>query len=505
MNETDKLVKLMLDKWRSSKTIETMKTANKYYSVDNEQIDQKTRAYKDAAGNLVENDTLSNVKIPSGFLRMSVDQKVDYAFGKPFIINTRLKDDSVSEDTKKEYQKSWEEFNSPKNREQIKEIAKNAVNCGIGWCYPEVSDNFRVVSIEPDTVYPRWTDRTHSELLAIVRDYVEESYTETNIDLVNNVEYWDTNSVTKYKCNTKTSELTLEGTPTNHLIYSAPIKQEQEDQQEQGIGWGKVPFIPLKSARDEAPLLKLIKKYIDAYDELNSKSVDSLIDDVDPVLVFEGISGDIKDLTEARIALKHLRIASVEVGGKAYYLQVNPNITATQEKLEHLEKDIKNFSSTVNTQDIELGSNPSGVALKAAYQDLDIYVNKLETQFEVFIENLKYFFDKWLVAQGKFTEQEVNGIEVIVTLDRDMMINESELIDNTSKLSSLVSQETLDSYNPAVESHEIEQERREQEEETKKNNDDLYNFMNLNSNKNQEENDEDQEEDNKDQEEDISQ
>ena len=45
------------------------------------------------------------------------------------------------------------------------------------------------------------------------------------------------------------------------------------------------------------------------------------------------------------------------------------------------------------------------------------------------------------------------------------MINETELIENTAKLSGLVSQETLDNYNPAVDSHDIERERRENEEE----------------------------------------
>lgn len=494
--DDNQLVKIMLEKWRNSEQIKTMKTANKYYEIENENIEQKTRAYKDAAGNLIQNDSLSNIKIPSGFLRMSVDQKVDYAFGKPFIVNTKLINESITDERKNAYQKMWEEFNSPQNREQIKEIVKNAINCGIGWCYPEVTDKFNIVSTESDTVYPRWTDRTHTNLLAVVRDYIEEKYEESGVQYVNKVEYWDTEVVKMYTCDTETGDLSTNGEPINHLVYSTPTEQVNEQKE---TGWGKVPFIPLKSSRDEMPLLKLIKKYIDAYDELNSKSVDSLVDDIDPVVVLEGISGDIKDLTEARYLLKHLRIASIEAGGSASYLQANTNIDNVQKKLEHLEKDIKNFSSTVNTQDIKFGSNPSGVALKAAYQDLDIYINKLEIQFEVFIENLKYFYDKWLVAQGLFTEEEVKGIDVIVTLDRDMMINETELIGNTSKLSGLVSQETLDSYNPAVENHEVEQERREQEEEDKlnKNTNDLYTFGNTNNqNESQEENEDGNQEEN---------
>ena len=153
-------------------------------------------------------------------------------------------------------------------------------------------------------------------------------------------------------------------------------------------------------------------------------------------------------------------------------------LSMLRSELENLKKDIKEFSCTVNTQDIQLGNNPSGVALKASYQDLDTYMNDLETEFELFMQQFKYFFDKWLVFKKEFTEAELQTTDITITLDRDMMMNETELIENTAKLSGLVSQETLDNYNPAVESHEIEQERREQEEENRLDRDNPYNFDN---------------------------
>lgn len=475
------LIQTMLKKWRNSPVIEDMRTANTYYAVDNEHVHHKTRNYVDADGNLQENKYASNVKIPSAFLRMSVDQKVDYAFGKPFMVNVIKKDESISDELKDTYQKEWSNFISPINREEIKDIAKNAINCGIGWCYPVITSNgeFRVSSIESDTVYPRWLDKTHNDLLAIVRDYYEDKYIHGGITLVNRVEYWDQEIVEKYTCDNLS--LTEDAEPTNHFVTQDGIAEHENiftESAPQESSWGKVPFIALKSCRDEKPLIKIVKSQIDSYDDLQSKSVDGLIDDIDPILLLKGMSADIKDLAEARYLLKNLRIASVESDGDAKYLQVNPDITAVQTKLENLEKDIKEFSCTVSTQDIEFGSNPSGVALKAAYQDLDIFINKLEIQFEVFMQNLKYFFNKYLVIQNKFTEQDLENLDIVVTLDRDMMINETELIENTTKLSGLVSQETLDNYNPAIESHEIEQERREKEKEDKQNKDDkdLFNF-----------------------------
>ena len=237
-----------------------------------------------------------------------------------------------------------------------------------------------------------------------------------------------------------------------------------------------MPFIALKSSDDEMPLLKLIKSYIDAYDTLNSNSVDTLVDDTKAIIVLRGLSADIKDLIEAKQFLSTLGITSVDEQGDVSYLQANINIDNVQKKLENLKKDIKEFSCTVNTQDIQLGNNPSGVALKASYQDLDTYMNDLETEFELFMQQFKYFFDKWLVFKKEFTDNELAQTDITVTLDRDMMMNETELIENTAKLSGLVSQETLDNYNPAVETHQIEQERREQEEENKSNKENPYPF-----------------------------
>ena len=240
--------------------------------------------------------------------------------------------------------------------------------------------------------------------------------------------------------------------------------------------WGEIPFICLKSSDDEMPLLKLIKSYIDAYDTLNSNSVDTLVDDTKAIIVLKGLSAEIKDLVEAKQFLTSLGVTAVDEQGDVSYLQANINIDNVQKKLENLKKDIKEFSCTVNTQDIQLGNNPSGVALKASYQDLDTYMNDLETEFELFMQQFKYFFDKWLVFKGEFSENELAQTDITITLDRDMMMNETELIENTAKLSGLVSQETLDNYNPAVETHEIEEERREQEENNRIEKDNPYNF-----------------------------
>ena len=455
--DNKKLTELLIEQYRTSPIIRDMKEADRYYRCENTNINRKKRGYINPKTKQFEEIlNSSNEKIASGFLRQSVNQKVAYGFGKPFIFAIDCEDDEL----KGKYENAWKNLITPYFRKQIKSIAKEAINNGIGWAFIYIeNEEFKLINVKSETIYPKWQDGNHENIEAIVRDYFDKVYTEEGLKIVNKVEFWNNEIVDKFISDGKA--LTLEGEFT-HLSNNE--------------SWGEVPFICLKSSEDEMPLLKLIKSYIDAYDTLNSNSVDTLVDDTHAIIILRGLSGDIKDLVEAKQFLTSLGIASVDENGDVSYLQANINIDNVQKKLENLKKDIKEFSCTVNTQDIQLGNNPSGVALKASYQDLDTYMNDLETEFELFIENLKKFFDKFLVLKGEFSEQEVAQTKITVTLDRDMMMNETELIENTAKLSGLVSQETLDNYNPAVESHQIEEERREQEEQNRLDKDNPYNF-----------------------------
>jgi hypothetical protein len=103
-------------------------------------------------------------------------------------------------------------------------------------------------------------------------------------------------------------------------------------------------------------------------------------------------------------------------------------------------------------------------------------LHNIETEFEMFIDNLKYFYDKYLHWTGKVDEKISSKYKIVATLDRDLMINETEILGNVVKLQGMVSQETLDNNNPYVESHSIEQARREAEAEKNAETDNLFKF-----------------------------
>lgn len=210
---------------------------------------------------------------------------------------------------------------------------------------------------------------------------------------------------------------------------------------------------------------------------LKSKSIDSLLDDIDATIVIEGIGAEMGELSEARRMIQNSRIIALDIGGKAYNLKTDTDISQVASELEIIKKDIQDNTSTVDLTTIKLGTNPSGESMKSFYESLNTWCNGFEAEFDVFMENLKYFFDKWLSFKTGFGSfEELQQKEITFTLDRDMMINESEIIENVLKLQDIISQETLDEMNPWVESHEKEQERRQEDLKREQEQNELYQF-----------------------------
>ena len=494
-NDVDnkEITKNILKEWRNSDIIAQMKEAEAYSLVKNTKIDEKTRTYKDDNGKLIVNNNLSNVKTKTAQYRKSLKQKVDFTMAKPFII-------SCDDD---KYKEEWDNFLTDENRAVIRLTAKNGINYGIGWTYTWIDENgdLQLVNVNSQTVYPAWTDEAHTELDAAVRDYKVIEYENQTASEVTKVEYWDRQVVEKYidysngEGTGNSLEVDTEGKELdeNEKEMISVSSTHMQDKDGNGVSWERVPFIFLKGDEDELPLLNECKDDIDTYDMVKSKGIDSILDDIDAVLVVEGIGAEMGELARARRIVQNSRIIAIDPGGSAKFEKVNSDITAIARQLDLIKKDIQDNTNTVDVTTIALGSNPSGKAMKTFYEPLNTWTNGFEAQFRVYMKNLKYFFDKWLSWKGGLgTFEELQEKEVTFTLDRDMLIDEDQIIENIMKLGDEISQETRDELNPYVESHEKEEERRKEDKEKAKEEDELYNFgKDVN---NEEENSEEEEE-----------
>ena len=460
------ITKNILNEWRGSTKINDMIEADKYNKVQNTAIDSKTRSYKDEDGNIITNDSLSNVKSKTAQYRKSVNQKLNFSLSRPFVISC---------DNEK-YKEQWDEFLNDINRGVIKRTGKAAINKGIGWIYPWIDSKtgeLKIVDMTSETIYPAWADIAHTELDAVVRDYTVVEYINQTPRDLRKVEFWDRQIVEKfidYSLGEGSGALEDDIDKEYELDEdmkerTSIIKTHMSTATGEGISWERVPFIFFKGNDDELPLLAECKTDIDSYDMLKSKGIDSLLDDIDAVLVVEDMDPQMGELSRARKILQNSRIMAVDKGGNAHFEKVNADVNALAQQLEIIRKDIQDHTSTVDLTTIQLGTNPSGKAMRSFFESLNEWCNGFESEFRIMMLNLKYFFDKWLSWKGGFgTFEELQKIKITFTLDRDMMIDESEIISNLVQLRDELSQQTRDEMNPYVESHEKEQQRREEEE-----------------------------------------
>lgn len=453
-----------MNEWRGSQKILDMKSAENYFLVQNEEIQKKTRSYKDKnTGSLISNDTLANTKTKTSKYRQQVIRKVNFALNKPFVISC---DDE-------KYKQIWEEWLTEDIRDTIERMGKQAINKGIGWAYPWINSegNLDLVDLESQTIYPAWEDTAHKKLDALVRDYIVTEYKNGTPQQLYKVEFWDAKIFQKfidYSQGEGTGSLVDDNFNGEKELEDRVSVIQTHMSTNKGIGtsWDKVPFLFFKGNDDELPALNECKTDIDSYDYLKSKGIDSTLDDIDAVLVVENISPEWHDLVQARKVVQESRIISIEPGGNAHFEKVNTDISGVREQLDIIKKDMINDTNDIDVTTIEFGGNPSGKAMRMFFEPLNIWANGYEKQFRLFMRNLKYFFDKWLSWKGGYgTFEELQKKKITFSLDRDLMIDETDIIDNLVKLNEEISKKRRLELNPYVDDIEKEMKRQEEDEQ----------------------------------------
>lgn len=460
------VAQIITDNGKNSPQINDIKTAERYYDGHSD-IENKERVYYDKDEKKHQNPAANNAKIKSNFLRMLVQQKQDYGFAKTFILKLSTeKQDEVDLKTD-EYGLEWKKFCDRILFKIAYTLAGITVNNGIAWAYLWIDENgdLQIKDIPPELVYPVWNDRQHTSLDRLVYNFYQIKYNSATADMVEYSEYWT--DFERYLFNV-----------TNGYSVEQSLKDSEGNpiysHMTEGESWGRIPFVALKSTSDEKPLLNFIKAHIDSYEKLDSNSIDSLVDDLDPLLVFKGISPSVKDLIEARELAKVTRTVSLDSDGDAHFIQAQTQIQAYLEKLQSIRKDIFKFGYGVDTQDARFGGNPNQLEIKSLYQDLDTYTDGLERQFQNFIDNFKYFFDRWYEITGHGSFEIAQSYKVLVKLDRSMMINQSAELDDSVKLQGIVSKRTLLENIPQVQDVDLELSRIEEEGKEAEN--PLFNF-----------------------------
>ena len=475
------IAQIIVDLEKDSDRVQKMQVADKYYDIKNPVIFLKKRVYYDKDRKEYDNPSASNVRIPSTFLRTLVEEKRDYALGKTFVMSIKKGDEEVEKTDK--YYEAWFKFLENKLYEFSSNLATQSVNHGIGWAYLWIDDegNLRIEDMPGDSVYPIWKDRNHTEIDRLVYYYKKTKYESQNPKETEYAEYWTDKERHLFNISDAYNEVKDEDNPdSTHMVT------EDFDGKKEGVSWEKVPFIAFKATDDEKPQLDFIKEAIDSYDRVFSTSVDGVEDALEPLLVFKGISPSIDDLIEARNIAKMTKTISVDPDGDASFIQPTLDVQSDMTVKEQLRKSIIYSGYGVDFDDVRFG-NPNEMTIKCLFQRIDTYTDGLERHFQNFINDLKYFFDKWYGWQNNVDSKSLNEYSVFVKFDRSMMMNKSGLIDDVVKMADkgVVSRRTLLEYNPAVVDVDMELERiktekeeamKEAEQKAKLEQDSMFNF-----------------------------
>lgn len=451
----EQIIQLEIGDWRNSDKLKWMEIGDRYYRNKTDILErQRTAIGASGAKEIVGN--LANNKLANAFVRKLVDQKVGYLLGKPMSVQT----------DKKAYAVSWSELFQPEMYRRLQSTGKEAINKGIAWWFVYYDDNGQLSfrKMRSEEIIPLWADEAHTVLDAVIRDYEVIVYEGLQRKTVHKVEWWDTHGVRRYVADG--SGLVEDIDAGGHGTHFSVVSGEEQS----GMNWERVPFICWKYNEEEQPLVEIIKSLVDDYDRNKSDNSNNLEDLPDAIYKVKNYSGT--DPAEFRKNLALYRTGFVEGDGDIETLDLKINVEAYKTHMEQARKDIYEFGRGVDTQGVDIGSAPSGIALKFLYSDLDLDASLMETEFQASLEQLRWFIDTHLYNS---TGVDYSGEEVEFIFNKDMPIDESAIIEAIKNSVGILSDETLVAQHPWVVDVLAELERIEkQKEESLKRMDDGY-------------------------------
>lgn len=477
--EVDKLVQQVYDDWNNSKDRKLMLEGIEYYNNDTE-IDKKVR-YDHCGTDGSINEKLSNAKMHKNIMRKLTRQKVNTLLGKPYSIKTD--DETYKQILEDEY------FTKYMYR-KIYNTTKEAIKEGIDWlnAYYDENGTLQFRRVPGNQVKVFWEDREHTKVAQLIHFYEIEVFKGSEKKTCTYADYYSSNGVIHYVREDSGFVRDKERKKTEEGNFELMVPQTEEIKNDKGevvettykldengniifepqeMVWERIPWIPLKYNEEETSLLKYIKSHQDYYEKVFSAAVDVVIDIPNAIKYFKGYAG--ADLAELTRNIAAYRAILIDPDGDVGSLDTDFNIEVFDKVLDRIRKDAYEDGGGVDVQSDKTGDK-SGVGLKFLYADLDLDLNELEQEMDVFFEWLLWFIDFDIRMKHGTDYSEV---EVTFEFNKTNIVNESELISMINNSRDMIPDSILLPRHPFVEDvseveDAIEEQRLAEEEEMEK-------------------------------------
>ena len=390
-----------------------------YYNAKNEILSRTMR-----------DTTKPNNKIANSYASYITDTLVGYFVGKP--ISYSGNDANVLNELQMIF-----EYND--EADENAELAKNASIYGIAYELLYMNENVvRFKSLDPKECIPIFDDTLDNNLLAFIRYY--DNYDVVQDKTITIIEVITDKETVRYSTTSTLGNLTF--------IESYPHY------------FGMVPIAIYKNNEEESGDFEQVISLIDAYDKLESDSLNDFEYFVDAYLALYGFTAEPEDIAQ----MKENRVLLMDEGTSAEWLIKDTSDNNIENIKNRIDADIHKFAKCPNLADKEFASNASGVAIKFKLLGTENKVSIKERKFKRGLQQrLELLANiKGVLANGF----DWRSIDIIFT--RNIPANDVDIANMVNTLSGIVSEETLLAQIPFVEDVVSEIERLDKEKEKNK-------------------------------------
>ncbi len=445
----ERFIELEIQRFKGSKRRKEMFDGEKYFAGQHDILKRK-RTVIGEGGELTEIDNLPNNRIVDNQYKKMVNQKTNYLLGQPIAIRT---DNEV-------YDKLLKQIFNKRFMRLMKNMGKDSLNEGIGWLFVYYNEHgeFTWKKFKAYEIIPGWHDADHTVLDYVIRIYEVVAYEGKEEKTIEKVEVYDDTGIHYF---------VMDG---SRIVPAEPFFANyftitDHEGNDQGWNWSRIPLIPFKYNSEEIPLIKNVKSLQDGLNTILSNFQNNMEEDArNTILVLVNYDGE--NLAEFRKNLATYGAVKVKTvdgaAGDLKTLQVEVNADNYKAIIEIFKKAIIENAMGYDAKDDRLNGNPNQMNIQSMYSDIDLDANEMETEYQASFEELLWFINCHFANAGY---GDFEGEEVEIIFNRDILINESEVIDNVNKSVGVLSDETLVANHPWVDDPQKELERKKEEKE----------------------------------------
>lgn len=416
---TEEVISRIIDVHKTNELPRLMKL-ERYYENQN-----------DIMRRVMNDSTKPNNKVANSYPSYITDTLVGYFIGEPITYNCENKELLKQLNNVLEYNDEADE-NS--------ELAKDASIYGVAYEELYVSEEdkmLRFKRLDPKEVIPIYDKSIEENLLCVLRYYSDFDYAANKEYLI--VEVIDAEKVTRLKIGEGALYAQISNSNDFELLEQYPHY------------FGMVPVAIYENNESRTGDFEKVISLIDAYDKMESDSLNDFEYFTDCYLALYGFTADSDDIQE----MKEKRVLLMDEGTSAEWLVKNTNDQNIENMKSRLDADIHKFSKCPNLADKEFSSNASGVAIKFKLLGTENLISIKERKFKKGLQQRLELMS--MINNLLGSDFDWRSIEIVFT--RNIPSNDADIATLVNQLKDLVSDETLLAQIPFVDDVEAELQR----------------------------------------------